>query len=215
VDQLKSTGHVTRGRMGVVIQDVSRALAESFGLSQPEGALISKVEKDGPAAKAGLQPSDIILKFNGASVRDSRDLPTMVAASKPGTKVDVEIWRKGRKVDVPLVVGEIPADKTAMTETQQQNEKKSDRLGLYLSELTPEQKNQVQSDHGLVVTGVDDGPAAQVGIMRGDVILSLNDENIGTVHQFEKLLSKIPKGKDIALLVWRGGNSIFITMKVD
>ncbi len=215
VDQLKSTGHVTRGRMGVVIQDVSRSLAESFGLSEPRGALIAKVEKDGPAAKAGLQPSDIVLKFNGASIRDSRDLPNIVAATKPGTKVDVEIWRKGKKVDLPLVVGEIPADGTAMNETPRQSERKSDRLGLYLSELTPEQKKEVQTDHGLVVAGVEEGPAAQVGIMRGDVILSLNDENITTVHQFESLLAKIPKGKDIALLVWRGGNSIFITIKVD
>lgn len=214
VDQLRSSGHVTRGRMGVVIQNVSRELADSFGLSEPRGALVSKVEKDGPADKAGLQPSDIILKFNGKEVRESRDLPTIVAATKPGSKVEVEIWRKGRTVDVPVVVGEIPSDKTAMDESQQQNAKKSDKLGLYLSALTPEQKKQVQSDHGLVVTGLEDGPAAEAGILRGDVILSLNDVDLDSVSQFEKLLSKISKGKDIALLVWRNGNSIFLTMKV-
>ena len=214
VDQLRTTGHVTRGRMGIVIQDVSRALAQSFGLAEPRGALISKVEKDGPAAQAGLQPSDIILKFNGKAVMESKDLPTVVAATKPGTKVDVQIWRKGKTVDVPVVVGEMPIDRTAMNDAQQ-NARKSDRLGLDLVELTPEQKNQVQTDHGLVVTGVGEGPAAQVGIMRGDVILALNAQNIESVAQFEKLVSKIPKGKDVALLVWRGGNSVFITMKID
>ncbi|MHB1099865.1 MAG: DegQ family serine endoprotease [Burkholderiales bacterium] len=214
VDQLRSTGHVTRGRMGVVIQNVSRELAESFGLSEPRGALISKVEKDGPADKAGLQPSDIILKFNGKAIGESRDLPKIVAATKPGSKVDIEIWRKGKSVEVPLVVGEIPADKTAMSETQQGGARKSDRLGLYLAELTPDQKKQIQSTHGLVVANLEDGPAALAGVMRGDVILSLNNQDVDSVAGFEKLLEKIPKGKVIALLVWRGGNAIFVTMKV-
>ncbi len=212
VDQLKSTGHVTRGRMGVVIQGVSRELADSFGLPEPKGALISKVEKNGPADKAGLQPSDIILKFDGKTVEESSDLPKIVAATKPGKRVEVEIWRNGKIVDVPLVVGVLPADKVASIAATDQ--KKSDRLGLYLSALTSDQKKQVQSDHGLVVTGLDDGSAAEAGVMRGDVILSLNNEDITSVAQFEKMLSKFPKGKAIALLIWRGGNSIFVTMKV-
>ena len=199
--------------MGVVIQDVSRALAQSFGLPEPKGALIAKVEKDGPAAKAGLQPSDIILKFNGRPVIESKDLPTVVAGTKPGTKVVVQIWRRGRTVDVPVVVGEMPLDKTAKNEGQAAI--KTDRLGLDLAELTQEQKNQVQTDHGLVVTGVGEGPAAQVGIMRGDVILAVNDQNVESVSQFEKMIAGIPKGRDVALLVWRGGNSIFITTKID
>ena len=214
VDQLRSTGHVTRGRMGVVIQNVSRELAESFGLSEPRGALISKVEKDGPADKAGLQPSDIILKFNGKSVSDSGSLPKMVGATKPGSKVDVEIWRKGKSIVVPLVVGEIPADKTVAGGAQQGSARKSDRLGLYLAELTPDQKKQVQSTHGLVVSDIEDGPAADAGIMRGDVILSLNNQDVDSVSQFDNLLARIPKGKVIALLVWRGGNAVFVTMKV-
>ena len=214
VNQLRSTGHVTRGRIGVMIQGVSRELADSFGLADARGALISHVAKDGPAAKAGLQPADIILKFDGKAVNESRDLPKIVAATKPGSKVMVQLWRKGKIIEVPLVVAEMPADKIAMNAPQQESERKSDRLGLYLSALTPEQKRHVQSDHGLLVSGVEDGPAAQAGIVRGDVILAFNNQDVDSVDQFEKLLDRVPGGRDIALLVWRGGNSIFVTMKV-
>ncbi|MBY0579341.1 MAG: DegQ family serine endoprotease [Burkholderiales bacterium] len=211
-DQLRSSGHVTRGKLGVVIQGVSRELAASFGLAEPRGALVSNVAKDSAAAKAGLQPSDIILKFNGKAINESKDLPKIVASTKPGSKVMVELWRKGVSINVPLVVDEMPADKVA---DAPQTERKSDRLGLYLSALNPEQKKQIQSEHGLLVESVEDGPAIQAGIRRGDVILALNDQDIDSVEQFEKLLAKVHKGRDVALLVWRGGSSIFVTMKVD
>ncbi len=216
VDQLKSTGHVTRGRIGVMIQSVSSELAESFGLPDAHGALVSHVAADGPAAKAGLQTSDIILKYDGKKINDARDLSKDVAQTKPGSKVDMAVWRKGHEVDLPIVVGEAPTDaQTAAAASGKESVARADRLGLLLVPLTADQMQQVQADHGLLVAGVADGPAAYAGIARGDAILSLNNHDLRSVGQFEKLLSQVPKGKDIALLVWRGGNSVFITMKVD
>ena len=151
-NQLRASGKVTRGRIGVSIQEVTRDLAESFGLDKAAGALISSVEKGGAADKAGIQVSDVILKFDGKTVASSSDLVRLVAATHPGSKVSVQLWRKGESKEVNLTVGEMSEDKQVAQQGGGTDAGKTvARLGLVLSELSDEQKNELQVKGGLVV----------------------------------------------------------------
>ncbi len=215
VNQLRTTGKVTRGRIGVTIQEVTRELAESFGLSKPSGALISGVEKGGPADKAGVRVSDVILKFGGKAVESSSDLPRMVAATKPGSKVPVLVWRKGNTLEVSLVVGEIrdPVEKVAKTEEASDAQSQSVlRLGLSVKELTDEQKAELQVEGGLLVV---DAKGAAARLQRGDVILAVGNIEIRSVAQFNDILKLVPPGRSIALLVRRNGGTVYIPVRLD
>jgi serine protease Do len=215
---LRTTGKVTRGRMGVTIQEVTRDLADSFGLSKPTGALVSNVAKGGPADKAGIQVSDVILKFDGKTVNSSSDLPRIVAATKPGSKVTVELWRKGASKDITLVVGELPADDSGQTNNGKHGSKASGpsmtRMGLQLDELSRGQKDQLNISHGLVVVEAR-GAAARAGLHRGDVILAIGNVDVQSVRQFDGILKRIPKGRNVALLVRRGDNASYVAIKLD
>lgn len=216
-NQLRTTGKVTRGRIGVTIQDVTRELAESFGLNKTNGALISSVEKGGPADKAGIQPSDIILKFDGKAVTSSVDLPRVVAATRPGAKVVVEVWHKGKIRDVHVTVGELQGDTMAQRGGKRGAAERGtvvDRAGLVLSELTDEQRQELQVEGGLLVEDAR-GAAARAGLQRGDVILSINNEEALSLEKFNGVLKKVPKGKNIALLVRRGEGSSYVAIKLD
>lgn len=218
VNQLRVTGKVTRGRIGVSIQEVTRELADSFGLAKPSGALISGVEKNGPADKAGVKASDVILKFDGKVVAKSADLPRIVAATKPGNKVTVQLWRKGAVLEVPLVVGEIQdnAEKIAAKdnkEDQSQSQSVS-RLGLTLSELNDEQKTELQIEGGLLVEDVK-GAAARSELQRGDVILAIGNIELRTVDQFNEVLKKVEQGRNIALLVRRSDGTVYVPIRLD
>ena len=218
VNQLRSSGKVTRGRIGVSIQEVSRELADSFGLAKAAGALISGVEKSGPADKAGVRPSDVILKFDGKVIASSSDLPRIVAATKPGSKVGVELWRKGSTLDVTLVVGEIQEN----VEKQRAHEARIDdaqsqsvsRLGLSVSELNDSQKAELKVEGGLLVEEVK-GAAARSELQRGDVILAIGNIEIRTVEQFNEVLKKVPQGHNVALLVRRSDGTIYVPIKLD
>jgi serine protease Do len=215
--QLRTSGKVTRGRIGVSIQEVTRDLAESFGLSKPEGALISSVEKGAAADKAGLEVSDVILRFNGKPVISSSDLPRIVAAIRPGTKVVVQIWRRGASKEVSLTVGEMPDDnKIALTTspddpTQGQS---MERLGLVLRELSAEQKASLQLPGGLLVVDIN-GPAARAALRAGDVILAIANVEVRTLEQFADVLKQIPKGRNVAFLVRRGDSTSYVALKLD
>jgi serine protease Do len=216
--QLRATGKVTRGRIGVVIQEVTHDLAESFGLPKAEGALISSVEKGGPADKAGLQVSDVILKFDGKEVKSSIDLPRMVAATRPGSRATVQLWRKGKIREIRLTVGEMPDD-NSMTQHSQKGGRTSsgasiERLGLVLNELTDQQKSDLQIEGGLLVEDAK-GAAARAGLQRGDVILSIGNTEIHSVRQFNDILKKIPHGRNVALLVRRGDNISYVAIRLD
>jgi serine protease Do len=217
VKQLRTTGKVTRGRIGVTIQEVTRELAESFGLKQAAGALISGVERGGPADKAGVRASDVILKFDGKTVESSSDLPRIVAATKPDSKVPVLIWRKGNTLEVTLVVGEIqdPNEKVAAqidpAEAQTQSVL---RLGLSVTELTEEQKAELQVEGGLLVVDAK-GAAARIELQRGDVILAIGNIEIRTVAQFNEILKQVPPGRSIALLVRRNDGTVYIPVRLD
>jgi len=209
VDQLRSHGKVTRGRIGVKIQNLTPELAASFGLKGANGALVSSVEKGGPAEKAGLLPGDVILKFNGKPVGDSGELPGLVVETKPGTSVSLQILRKGTPRDVNIVIGELPADKeTAGTEKSAGAE----HMGLAISDLTPDQKRQLDVDHGVLVDDVQ-GAAEQAGIQPGDVILAINNIDIAGIEPFKRLISQQRRGAAIALLIQRGDSTFYVALK--
>lgn len=214
--QLRTYGKVRRGKLGVVIQEVTKELAESFGLSKPTGALIASVEKGSPAEKAGLEVSDIILKYDGKTVGSSSDLPRMVGATKPGTRVTVQVWRKGTVRDIPVTVGELPEEQVAKA-SGRPGEKggAADRLGLVLSDLSAERKKELGVNGGVLVEDVKSGPAARAGIRPGDLILGVNNEDVRSVEQFRKIVGGLEKGRHVALLVRRGDTTTFITVKVD
>jgi serine protease Do len=210
---------VSRGRIGVVIQEVTRELAESFGLSKPQGALVNSVEKGGPAEKAGLEPSDVILKFNGKPVNSSSDLPRIVAQTKPGAKATVQIWRKGGTRDMTVTVGEMPDERVAAARPSRpggdgKGGNTIARLGLTVSELGAEQRKELGTNGGLLVENVD-GPSAKAGLRRGDVILALNNHDVKSVEQLTQLLAQYERARSVAVLVRRGEGAIYIPIRLD
>jgi serine protease Do len=203
-DQLQQYGHVTRGRLGVTIQNINQELAESFGLKKLAGALVSSVEKGGPASKAGLQPGDVILKIDGKEINQSAEVAAKVAEVKPGTTTTLQVWRKGETHDVKVTVGELK-DKTVASNDKGDGER--GRLGLAVRPLTPEEQEQADVKGGVVVNDVS-GPAARAGIQPGDVILSLNGTPVKSAEQLRELVAKA--GKRVALLVQREDAQIFV-----
>jgi serine protease Do len=207
--QLKAGGKVSRGWLGVMIQEVTSDLAESFGLDRPRGALVSQVQDDSPAEKAGVQTADVILKFDGKLVENSGDLPRMVGAVKPGSKIPLEIWRKGRAQTVSVVLTQLPGEEQAAGKSG----KPVMRGGLGLSELTPEQRRELKIDQGLLVEEAT-GDAVRAGIRIGDVILAVNNGKVTTVESFRKAIAAVPVGKSAAILVRRGEGSLYIPLKI-
>ena len=217
-EQLRTTGKVTRGRIGVTIQELTRELAESFGLSKPNGALVSNVEKNAPADKAGIEVSDVILKFDGKQVNSSRDLPRMVAAIKPGTKVVVELWRKGKSKKVTVEVAEMPEEDMVAHAPRQPSESGGEmipRLGIAVSELSADQLQELQVSGGLLVEEVKGLAARSAGLHPGDVLLSIGNVPIRSLAQLNDMLKKVPNGRNVALLVRRGDTATYIAIKLD
>jgi len=200
-EQLVRYGKVERGRIGVAIQEVSQSLAQSFGLDRPQGALVSSVEPGGPADKAGLKPGDVLLAVNGKAVDRSAELPPLVAAVKPGSKANFEVWRDGAKRTVAVTVGELKPEQVASAKPASQAGEDTGKLGLALRE----------AEGGLVVEKAS-GPAARAGIQRGDVVVAVNGKRVKSA---EELRSATVKAKGmVALLVKRGDQSIFVPIEL-
>ena len=217
-DQLRATGRVQRGRIGVVIQEVTDELAESFGLPKPEGALVNSVEKGGPADKAGIEASDVILEFNGIKVNSSIDLPRIVGQTKPGSKVSVKVWRKGKARNVSITVGEM-SDDTAQARPGPQppvekNKNTISELGLTVSNLSSNEREQLGLDGGVRIEQVE-GPGQKAGLRRGDIVLALNNDDVGSVTQFRELMKQYAKARSVALLVRRGQGAIYVPIRLD
>ncbi|KQT42126.1 MULTISPECIES: DegQ family serine endoprotease [unclassified Methylophilus] len=213
-NQLKATGRISRGWLGIGIQEVTKDLADSFGLKQTSGALIAGVEKNSPADKGGLEVGDIILKFDGKPIVTSGDLPRVVASIKPGKVVPVEIVRKGTSKTLQLGVGEMPNEQSeAPASSKEPSKSESNKIGLTLRELTPQQKKKLNGKNGLLVIE-SVGAAAQAGIRRGDVILGLNNNESQSVDLFNKQINAVPSGKTVAVLVLRGENTLYVPIKV-
>lgn len=216
-NQLKTSGAVRRGRIGVMIQEVTKELAESFGISDLRGALVVSVEKGGPADAAGIKPRDIITDFNEQEVETSSDLPRIVGNTIPDSSVIVKIWRDGSIQNVRVRVGEIPSEEPNRGSQQKQSKKteSTNRLGLVLGELSNQMKKQLDVEYGIVVEAVQPGIASQSGIRRGDVIVGFNSKDIKNVEQFNQMLDKVDEGRNIALLIKRGDLTTFVTMKLE
>jgi serine protease Do len=212
-DQLKASGRVTRGRIGVQIGEVTKDVAESLGLAKAQGALVQRIEPGGPAEKGGLEAGDIILKFNGTAIEKPSDLPRMVGGTKPGSRATVNIWRKGSARDIAVTVVEIEADKPAKVEEKKPKpEVTPNSLGLVVSDLTDAQKKELKVDSGVLVESAV-GVAAAAGLRAGDVVQRLNDVDVKDAKQFNGQVAKLDPKKRAAVLVRRGDSSQFVPLR--
>lgn len=212
-DQLRATGHVTRGRIGVQIGEVTKDVAESLGLARAQGALIQRVEPGGPAEKGGLEAGDIILKFNGTTIERSTDLPRLVGATKPGIRATLTIWRKGQSKDIPVTIGELEPEKVAKKdERRTKPEQVPNALGLVVSDLSEAQKKELKIDGGVIIDAAE-GAAARAGLRAGDVILRLNNNDVRDARQFNGLVARLESRKLAVVLVRRGDASQFVPIR--
>ena len=205
-EQLKTTGKVTRGRLGVQIGEVTKEVAESLGLPKSQGALVQRIEPGSPAEKGGLEAGDIILKFNGAAIEKSSDLPRLVGNTKPGSRATVTVWRRGANRDLNMTVTEMDADKVAKKEEKFKPDQPVNTLGLAVSDLTEAQKKELRVDGGVIVETAE-------GLRAGDVILRLNNVDVKDAKQFNALVTKLEPKKTAVLLVRRGDSSQFVPVK--
>lgn len=214
-NQLKSSGKITRGWLGIAIQELTKELAESFGMKNSNGALIAGVEKNSPAEKGGLIAGDVITKFDNKPIMTSSDLPRVVGATKPGKLVPVEVFRKGGVQMLSIGVGEMPTESAENNQINKPQAKPEvNKIGLTLKELTPAQKKKLNGKNGLLVLE-STGLAAQAGIRRGDVILGLNNSESQSVELFNKQINAVPAGKTIAVLVLRGDSTLYVPIKMN
>jgi len=215
VEQLKSQGRVSRGWLGVQIQDVTRELAESFGMKTPQGALVAKILPKSPAEAAGLKIGDIITELNKQEIANSASLPPLVGMTKIGETVTLKLIRQGQTKEVQVKIGALPDDDEAILGSAEPTAQPVDRLGLSVSNLSPELREQFDvPQNGVLVQAANPGAASEAGIRRGDVILRLQDQEIKDVSHFNAVVKELPKGKSIAVLVQRQGGSIFLAMKL-
>jgi serine protease Do len=215
-EQLVRTGHVVRGRIGVTIQDVNAQLAESFGLDRPRGALVSSVDKDSPAAQAGLSPGDVILAVNGHTIEHYGELSGSIAAMKPGTQTTLQVWRGGTQQGVSIKVAELKeqAPQVAMSGSPRPPPPGTDQasqLGLTVRPLDPQEKERSQTTGSLVVQDVT-GPAASAGMQPGDIILGVNGKRVRTTRELQDEARS--SGRSVALLIQREDAQIFVPLRV-
>jgi serine protease Do len=208
-DQIVATGKVQHAHLGVAIQELNQTLAESFKLKRPDGALVSSIVPGSGAAKAGLEPGDVILKYNGQPIGRSGDLPALVGLGKPGDRATLEVWRAGKKLDLSATLTE--AKETVASNDSNAGSAPQGKLGVAVRALTPEEKKEVSLASGVLVEQAI-GPAARAGIEAGDIIISVNGTPVKTVEQLQALVSK--ESKHLALLIQREDAKIFVPVKL-
>lgn len=216
-DQLRHIGYVRRGKIGVLVQDITQDMAESFGLAQADGALVSQVEAGSPAAAAGLRTGDIIQRFDGKPVTDSSDLPRIVGASTPGRQVPVQYWRGGHAVTVTLLVAQFPDDARAVPPLAEKMPRGANRLGLVTQDLGRDLKRTLQLDHGAAIREVA-GVAARAELRQGDVVTAIVQQGVTTdirsAAHLNQLVGRLAQGTAVTLQVRRGDTLSFVGMKV-
>jgi serine protease Do len=210
-NQLVATGRVQRGRIGVTIQEVNQALADSFKLARPRGALVSQVEEDGPAADAGVRPGDVILAVDGHDIERSSELPPLIAAIRPGKQATLTVWRDKSEKSLRIQVGELE-DEPQVALRDSARDAETGKLGLAVRPLTGNERERLQTAGRLVVENAD-GPAAIAGVERGDVILAVNGVQVGSVGEFRKAVNA--SGSTVALLIQRDNAQIFVPVRID
>ncbi len=214
VEQLKSSGHVARGWLGVLIQDVTRELAESFGMDKPRGALVAKVLPDSPAEKAGFKVGDVVIRFDGKDVIRSANLPPLVGISPVGEKMKVEILRKGKKKILRVELGELPEEDVKIAGGSPHLASEN-RLKVMVIGLTAEQREKLEiKEGGVLVKQIQAGAARKGGVRRGDVILMINNIDVKSTKHFAEIAENLPVGKSVPLLVQRRGGPVFLALKI-
>ena len=211
-EQLIKTGHVTRGRIGVTIQDVNAQLAESFGLDRPRGALVSSVQTGSPGEKAGLKPGDVVVGVNGHSIERSAELPAIIARIKPGTDTQLAVWRGGKEQQVGVKVALLDEQQTRTASRRgRHGADEESQLGLAVRPLAPQEKQQAETDGSLVVEHVS-GPAAAAGVQPGDIILGVNGKRVKSLEELQSATKSL--GKNVALLIQRESAQIFVPLRL-
>jgi serine protease Do len=211
-EQLIKDGRVTRSRIGVSIQNVNAQLAESFGLDRPRGALVGMVEEDSPGEKGGIKPGDVILKVDDQTIETSSEVPVLIASKKPGSKVDIQVWRNGSTKDLSVRPVEIQEQGERVASNNAQSGDETARLGLAVRPLTPQEKRLAETDGDLVVEDVD-GPAAGAGVRPGDIILGVNGAKVKSIGELRSAARK-RNGKVVALLIERDNAQIFVPVRL-
>lgn len=215
VAQLKDKGRVSRGWLGILIQDVTRELAETFGMRHPSGALVAQVLPDSPAAAAGLRAGDIVLAFNGKQVATSSNLPPMVGAAKVGTEAVLTVLRDGETLELAVLLSELPEEEAFTVVPGQLEQAPADRLGLVVADLSADERERMGlGDRGVIVESVESGPAQRGGIRAGDVIISFDGEPVPDTRRFRQLLDAVKPGNAVAVLVQRGDGRMFYPIRV-
>lgn len=213
--QLRTKGKVVRGWLGVLIQDVTRELADSFGLDKPQGALVARVLPDSPAENAGFKVGDVILEFNGHQVQNSSQLPPMVGQTGVDRDVPVKVLREGNTKRLVVTIGELPSEDELRISKGEETGGESNRLGIKVAQLTEEQRKELElGNAGVIVEAIEDGPAQDAGIKQGDVIVSLNNQKVTSVERFNELAGELPAGKSVAVLIHRRSGPLFLAMKI-
>jgi len=217
IKQLKVSGKVSRGWLGVYIQEVTNNLAKSFGMKNPSGALISKIIPDGPASKSDLKVGDIILKFDGKKIVTSSSLPPIVGNTKVGKNVKIEILRKGSKKTIKFTVQELPVQKVAKNKVTPKESVTRKILGMTVSNISDlERKNLgLENNFGIKVQQINSNPAYESGLLKNDIIYQISGENIQNINQFVKIVKNLKKGDFASLLVRRQGNSLYLAIKIE
>lgn len=216
VGQIREYGSVSRGYLGVGIEVVDREKADSLGLSKPRGALVNRVESGSAADEAGVEVGDVILEFRGREIDLFSDLPPLVGSTRPGTEVDMKIWRWGESLTLDVAVGELPADTSGQESDRQSRAEPTNALGLTVEPLTDELRNRIGDvGRGVVVRSVESDAAYRAGVRRGDVIQMINNQRVEDMADFNELVAGIEPGRSVALLIWRRGNSSFLAYTPD
>lgn len=215
--QLADKGFVERGYLGIQFQPVGGREADAFGLDRPRGALVASVEPDGPAEKAGIQRGDIVLSYNGKVLETSGELPPLVGATPVGAKAKIKVLRDGKTKELTVTIGKLDEEAVAGAGGSKRGgepaEERESRLGLALSDLTDEQREQLKIDGGVLITGVQPGPAARAGLARGDVILEANRKKVDSISALRKAIGDADENDATLLLVKRGAGSLFIVIE--
>jgi serine protease Do len=211
-EQIKEDGVVRRGWLGVLIQEVNRDLALSFGLERPMGALIAQASESGPAGKAGIQPGDIIVRFNGTDVERSSDLPPMVGLVRPGSSVPVDVVRQGDRLTLDVTIEVLP---DANQVAQGMSSQPKGLLGMVVDEIPDSLKSENNLQGGILVKEVTQNPALSAGLRVGDIITQVGGRETKQVSDLQGLMESLPTDRPIPVLVVRGGNSTFLTLRLD
>ena len=214
VDQIKKQGYVSRGLLGVRIQDVTRDVARALGLPNTAGALVFAIEPGGAAEKAGVKVQDVILEFDGKPVEGSPQLPPLVGATAPGQKTTVKVFRDGKALTLPITVGELPRDGKAQAATGRNAQSQGNALGLVIESLDADQRRalELSSNEGVVISRVAGRAAQRAGLRAGDVVLMVGRTRVGSVEAFDKAVAAVKSGEPVMLLVRRGDATQFVTV---